>query len=201
MQLRRRIALLSSALVITAPVLSACGFDRATDRENSTIAGANNRTGSVDVLNATLVTTENGSARLVATFSNNAPKKPATVTGISAASDADVTISGFKPIELEPYGMVAPKKSDAEILVEGDVERGGHVRLIFSFADGTESMVNVPVMAAWEEYKGWGPGGSGEQRPEFVGPRSEHGAGHGEESSEESGHAEGDAATDEASAH
>lgn len=186
MQLRRKIALLSSALVITAPALTACGFNWATDRENSTVAGANNRTGSVDVLNAVLVSSENGSARLVATFSNNSTDESATVTdvqGATGANDPKVTVTGFKPIDLDAYAMVAPVKDDTagEILVKGDVERGGYVRLDFTFGDGSTEMVNVPVMAAWEEYDGWGPGGSGIERPKFSGPLSEsstEGSGH-----------------------
>lgn len=188
MQLRRRIALLTSALVITAPALTACGFNMATDRENSTVAGANNRDGSVDVLNAVLVTAENGSARLVATYSNNNVEEAASVTDVQA-TDGDVTVKGFSPVEMKAYGNAVPKHSDPETLVKGDsVKRGGYVRLTFSFGDGTSSEVNVPVMAAWEEYAGWGPGCTSEERPEPVGPLQAHGEGAESEHAAEESH-------------
>lgn len=181
MQLRRKIALLTSALVFTAPALTACGFDWATDRENDTIAGANNRTEDVDVLNAVLVATENGKARLVATFANNIQDAAVKVTDVTPGEGSEgVTIEGFEPIEIAKYGMAAPSKDDPEILVVGnDVERGSHVRLVFEFSTGDSAMVNVQVMPAWEEYAGWGPGGGSEQRTERPGAR--HGAEHATE--------------------
>lgn len=203
MQLRRKIALLTGALVFTAPALTACGFDWATDRENDAVAGTNNRTQDVDVLNAVLVATENGEARLVATFSNNVQDAPVEVTGVSAGEGSEsVEIEGFKPIEIAKYGMAAPSKDDPEILVTGDdVVRGGHVRLVFDFSTGTSAMVNVQVMPAWEEYAGWGPGGGSEERTERPGAR--HGAGHAEEEASDEAHSSEstDADASESAAH
>lgn len=202
MQLRRKIALLTGALVFTAPALTACGFDWATDRENDTIAGTNNRTKDVDVLNAVLVAAENGEARLVATFANNVQDASVEVTGVAPGEGSEgVTIKGFKPFEIAKYGMAAPAKDDAEVLVTGDdVMLGKHVRLVFDFSTGESAMVNVQVMPAWEEYAGWGPGGASQERPER--PGAHHGEEHAEDAASATASAEATpSASHEGSAH
>jgi hypothetical protein len=54
---RRSWALAAGALLLAVP-LSSCGFDKATEREYTPAAGANNRDASVDVLGAAIVSAE-----------------------------------------------------------------------------------------------------------------------------------------------
>lgn len=172
MQLRRKIALSAGALLFIAPALSACGFGMATDRVNEIVVGTDDKSGRVDVLNAVLASAEAGSARFVATFSNNDADKTHTVTGIEAGEGADVQITGFTPVELAGNGLVAPEKSsEAEVIVTGDaVEAGGHVRIEVTFDDGHTARLNVPVVAANDDYEGWGPGGASAPKSEHQAP-------------------------------
>ena len=80
MQLRRSARLLTAtgALVLAASALTSCGFDYATDRVYTPGAGTNDRDGSVDVLGAVVVSAEDGSGTLVASFSNDDETAPAT---------------------------------------------------------------------------------------------------------------------------
>ena len=61
---RLRLALSIGALVLAVPGVSACGFNYATDRENTIANGTNNQDGVVDVLNAVIVS-ERGRLRHV----------------------------------------------------------------------------------------------------------------------------------------
>ena len=66
-----RLALSIGALVLAVPGVSACGFNYATDRENTIANGVSNKDGEVDVLNAVIVSSEDGSGTFIATLSNN----------------------------------------------------------------------------------------------------------------------------------
>ena len=71
MNVRRSIAV--AAAVVAAPVMSSCGvnFDAQTDQVYNPAVGVNDRSGSVDVLNALIVSKAPGSGTVVATLVNN----------------------------------------------------------------------------------------------------------------------------------
>ena len=107
MQLRRSARLLAAAgaLLLAAPVLSSCGFNYATDRPYTPAAGTNDQDGDVDVLGAVVVSAEDGSGTLIATFSNNDD-------GRAGDGHRDrrrrrrrrLEIGDFDPIEIPPGG-------------------------------------------------------------------------------------------------
>ena len=68
---RRSLAV--AALVLTAPVLSSCGvgFGAQTDQVYNPAAGVDVHSGSVDVLNALIVSGTDGSGTVIATLVNN----------------------------------------------------------------------------------------------------------------------------------
>jgi hypothetical protein len=82
---RRSLAV--AAAVLAAPVLSSCGvnFDAQTDQVYNPAVGVNDRDGSVDVLNALVVSGSAGSGTVVATLVNNDQEKDDSVRGIAGA--------------------------------------------------------------------------------------------------------------------
>src|SRR4051812_24707048 len=89
----------AAGAVALAATLSSCGFNVATDRVYTPAAGVNDRDARVDVLNAVVVSGQEGSGTLVASFANNNPTDRATVTSIEGAGDdASVTVDGSFPI-------------------------------------------------------------------------------------------------------
>ena len=83
MQLRMSARVLAAAGALAlATALSSCGFDYATDRVYTPGAGPNDRDGQVDVLGAVVVSGQDGSGTLVASFANNDPDNSATVSSM-----------------------------------------------------------------------------------------------------------------------
>jgi len=154
----RRIALASGALLV-AGTLSSCGFNNATDQIYVSSAGVSSRQGPVDVLSAVVVSAEDGSGTLIATFSNNSTEEAEQVADI-AAGDADTTLKviGFEPIKLGPSGFV--NLADVDGLNEGpavtgdNIEAGGYVDLVFSFGTAEPVELSVPVVREDDSYEG-----------------------------------------------
>lgn len=99
---RRKTALATFAIVL-APVLSSCGFDYATDYENSITVGTNDRSGAVDVLSAHVVSDQAGRGVFIASLANNESDEAIELTGVTS-EQAD--ISAFAPIEVAPQSLV-----------------------------------------------------------------------------------------------
>jgi hypothetical protein len=140
--LRRTTALASLALVL-APVLSSCGFDYATDRENNIAATTSDREGQVDVLGAGIVVAETGEAVFIASFSNNSDEDESSLESVS--SPDGLTFSGFEEVTVEPHGFVNLAESETPVTVEGDLEPGSFVDVTLDFSHGESSTVGVPV--------------------------------------------------------
>ncbi|KRF02686.1 hypothetical protein ASG88_04780 [Nocardioides sp. Soil777] len=146
MQLRRSFALTAAALALTAPALTSCGFDYATDRYYTPANGANNRDGAVDVLGAVVVSTEPGSGTFIASFSNNSTTEPATFTELGATEGGDVTAAEFEPVEIAPGALVNLAEPPADIQVTGEFEAGDFVEVSLGFDNGENTVVEVPVV-------------------------------------------------------
>ena len=158
MHMRRSLALVSGALLLSAP-LASCGFDNATDRVNTITTGTGNRDASVDVLNAVIVSAEDGSGTLVATFVNNDQDDSATVESIepaqSTSDDADqVSSVDFSPINVDPEGLVNLAGEDKGIPVKGDFGAGDVVHLTFGISGAQQVELTVPVVPNCGEYAG-----------------------------------------------
>lgn len=160
MHMRRSLALVSGALLLAAP-LSSCGFDLATDRVYTPAAGANERDASVDILNAAIVSAQEGSGTFIATFVNNDTEQSATVESLApsqagAGSDPDqiTAFPQFSPIEVEPGGLVNLAGEDAGVAVEGDFTAGDVVSLVVQLASGETVEVDAPVVPNCYEFEG-----------------------------------------------
>ena len=180
---RRRLALGAGAALLTLPVLSGCGFNMATDRVYTPGAGTNHRDAEVDVLSAVVVSTEPGSGTFVASFVNNYPDDPASVTGIGGDVATDEEVS----IEISPHGIVNLADEDApDVEVTGEFQAGDFVSVQVQFGDGDFAQLQVPVVDNAGYYAGLdGPA------PEDAGPSFDGPGGHEEGASEGAEPAEG----------
>ena len=146
MQLRRSFALTAAALALTAPALTSCGFDYATDRYYTPANGANNRDGVVDVLGAVVVSTEPGSGTFIASLSNNSTTEPASLTEITATEGGDLTAADFEPVEIAPGALVNLADPPAGLTLTGDFEAGDFVEVSLGFDNGERTSIEVPVV-------------------------------------------------------
>ena len=159
MHLRRSLALAIGTILLAAP-LSSCGFNLGTDRIYTPAAGTNDRSSSLDVLGAVIVSAEEGSGTFVATLVNNDLNNEATLEslepGQSAGEEGEraVSIGEFSPITVPPGGLVNLAAEDRGIRVEGDFRAGQVVPLTLTVSGGDVLEMNVPVVPNCGEFEG-----------------------------------------------
>ena len=154
MHLRRSLALVSGALLLTAP-LASCGFDLATDRVNTIAPGATDRDATVDVLNAVIVSAEEGSGVFITTLVNNDTEEAGTLEGVTADDAEAVQVGEFSPIEIVPSGLVNLAADDQQgIPVEGELSAGDVVPMTLQLSGGQTVQLEVPVVANCGEFEG-----------------------------------------------
>lgn len=150
--LRRSIA--AAAVVLAAPVLASCGFDYQTDQVYTPSEGVNDRSGSVDVLNALIVSGENGSGTLVAGLVNNDTEDSDSLSEVTGAEqDLTITVDNAGgPVEIPADGLVQ-LADEGDITVTADQVRPGmFVTLKFTFENAQTVTLDVPVVSADPPY-------------------------------------------------
>ncbi len=150
--LRRTLALGLAGLAATA-ALTACGFNYPTDRVNNISAGANYRDGTVDILNAVIVSKEANSGTFIATFVNNDNTDTVTLQSISGDNTAIGQVDMSQPLPVPPNGLVNLANTGG-IPVNGTFELGQFVTLTFQFDDGSTVPLDVPVVLDAEQWAG-----------------------------------------------
>ena len=154
MTLRRNVALATGALVFAVPALSSCAFSYPTDEIYTPAAGANNRAGSVDVLNGVIVATEDGSGTFIATLSNNDVDDATALDSLSGGGDdTDLAVDPFPAIEI-PAGGFVNLADDPTIKVSGEFLQGDFVEVVLDFANGDQTSLKVPVVVNGGEHAG-----------------------------------------------
>lgn len=178
-KIRRRAAVV--ATVLAAPALAACSvnFDAQTDQYYTPTDGENAREGTVDILHALIVSDTAGSGRLIAGLSNPGTNRDQPV-GLEPGDSAeesptgegeDTALTGVRGLEESegvqfslvegettiPSGglLQLADEGSAVIAVNGDPEQvapGQYVRVAFSFDNGEEVEVNVPVFPPGTDY-------------------------------------------------
>ncbi len=149
MNVRRSIA--AAALVLAAPVLASCGFSEQTDQVYNAAAGVDDRSGSVDVLNALVVSGVDGSGTVVASLVNGDQQHADRLTGITSGDPGrqDVTASGPSGGTAIPAGGAVNLSDKGQWHVSGKpVLAGQFVKLTFTFDRGGQVTLDVPVMLA-----------------------------------------------------
>jgi hypothetical protein len=161
---RRLVPVAAAALLLAVPALSSCGvnFDAQTDQYYTPADGVSNREGTVDVLNAMIISNDAGSGRLVAALANGDTEEADTLTGVRGIEeDEDVQVQLVGGDTAIPAGGVLQlaDQDAAVVMVTGDPEKvkpGTFVRLAFMFQNGEEADVNVPVLDAGEPGETYG---------------------------------------------
>ncbi len=141
----------AAVLVVAAPLLSSCGinFGAQTDQVYNPSAGVDDRSGTVDVLNALVVSGSEGSGTVIASLVNNEQGRDDTLRGVAGAgadSSLQVTVGGDTTI---PAGGLLNLATTGSITARGDrIKPGYFVEITFSFARGQAITLQAPVVSA-----------------------------------------------------
>jgi len=154
MLLRRSLALVTGALLLAAP-LASCGFDPATNRVNTITPGTSDRDGTVDVLNAVIVSAEEGSGVFITTLVNNDLTNEASLDSMAADDAEAVQVSEFPSVTVAANGLVNLAADDEEpIPVEGELAAGDVIPMTLQLSGGQVVRLDVPVVPNCDEFAG-----------------------------------------------
>jgi len=138
------------ASLLLAPVLTACGFSVQTDQVYQAAVGPNYRLGHVDILNALIVSGQDGTGTFAGTLvnkDNTADDRLDSVTGpdiVAARRTVDI-----------PAGGVARLAESGVLTLTGDgIKPGAYVELTVAFSNGDSTTMKVPVVEAVGDYAG-----------------------------------------------
>lgn len=136
------------AALLLAPALTACGFNEQTDQVYQAAVGVNDRSGQVDILNALIVSGEDGSGTFAGTLVN---KSTTEDDGLDDVTGPGITASRTT-VEI-PASDSVPLADKGELSLEGSkIQPGNFIELTFSFSSGQTTTVKVPVVAASGDY-------------------------------------------------
>lgn len=161
--MQKRLAVTGALVALALPALTACSsFDYATDRPNEITHGGSTLDGAIRINAARIVTAQEGSGVLVGTFSLDPAINPAvagkalpSVTSIATATDAEETVTpeSFTPIELPKSGIInLADPTVGGIAVTGDFKPGDSIPMTFTFSEGEEKTISVPVVTQCGPY-------------------------------------------------
>ena len=146
-----RRSLAAAALALGVPALSSCSvsFDAQTDAVYNAAVGVDDRSGSVDVLNALVVSGTEGSGTVVATFVNNDSQNDDSLKGVAGAGeDSSLQVTPGGSTDIIAGGLLSLAE-EGEVEVRGErVVPGNFVEITFSFDRGEPVTVKAPVVTA-----------------------------------------------------
>lgn len=151
MHLRRTLALTIAAVLLLA--LTGCVKQFATDRPYTQAAGTNSQDAKVDVLNAVIVATEDGSGTFIATLANNSATEPATFDALEGIDQAQLTATEFSPKEIPALGALN-LATDGGVEVTGEFALGDFVPVSVQFGNGEQVAMDVPVVTNCGDFAG-----------------------------------------------
>ncbi len=152
---RRRLALASLPLAVTALTSCAVNFGAQTDQPYNPSTGVDDRSGEVDVLNALVVSGGAGSGAVIATLVNNDQVHADALRRVAGAgADASVKVTPGGATAIPHGGLLNLAKSGRITVTGSQVVPGGVVTLTFSFARAQAITVDAPVVANSSEYAG-----------------------------------------------
>jgi hypothetical protein len=139
--------------LLLATTLTSCGFGYATDRVYTPANGVNDRDADVDVLNAVIVSGQEGSGTFIASFANNDQDAEASVDTFAGAGEDASLEADFQPITIPPGGLVN-LEDDGGIVVTGDFAAGNFVTVTMSFSSGQSVEMDVITVTDCGVYAG-----------------------------------------------
>jgi hypothetical protein len=146
---RRRLPRVAAAafLVLLVPALAACGFNVQTDQVYQPSTGVNDRSGTVDVLGAVIVSGQDGQGTLVASLVNKSETKSDTLSSVTAADpNAGITTRLKAPVEVAANSLVNLADQGAVSLTGESITPGPFIGLVLTFTSGEEVHLNIPVV-------------------------------------------------------
>ena len=142
---QRRVAI---AALLLAPLLTACGFSAQTDQVYQAAVGVNDRSGEVDLLNALIVSGEDGSGTFAGTLVNKSTTEDDRLDSVTGPG-----ITAARRTVVVPAEGVARLAESGVITLRGDaIKPGAFVELTFAFNNGQSTTVRVPVVEAAGDY-------------------------------------------------
>jgi hypothetical protein len=138
-----------AAVLLAAPVLSSCGvsFGAQTDKPYNPAVGVDDRSGSVDVLNALIVSGDDGSGTVVAGLVNNDEQNADTLKSVTGSGDdAAVKVQVSGPTTIPAGGLLNLAEQGGVTATGPQVKAGTFVTLTFAFDRGQAITVDVPVV-------------------------------------------------------
>jgi hypothetical protein len=145
---RSRLATL--AMVLLVPALGACAYQ--TDQVYQPAVGVNDRSGTVDVLAAVVVSGSDGSGTFIASLVNKDQSQPVTLVSVTGPSGVKTQL--VAPVKVAPDTLVNLADLGAASVSGDGVQAGSFVRLKLQFDNGQQTTVNAPVVDRTEEYSG-----------------------------------------------
>ena len=152
---RRRLAAL--AVVLLLPTLGACGFGYQTDQVYQPGVGVNDRSETVNVLGAVVVSTSEGRGTFVASIVNRDVEESDSLSGVTG-EDVEAQVSA--PVEIAPDSLVNLADTGAVGVTGEGITPGAFTRLTLTFESGQEVELNVPVVPYEDEYRDIKPASS-----------------------------------------
>jgi hypothetical protein len=141
---RARRSTAAAALALLVPALAACGFNPQTDQVYQGATGVNERGEGIDVLNALIVSDEDGRGTFAGTLVNLDADNDRLVSITDASGTVDVAV---------PTGEAVNLGATGEVRLEGaQIKPGAFVPLTLQFAGGQTTKLGVPVVAHRGEF-------------------------------------------------
>jgi copper(I)-binding protein len=142
--------LCAGALVLAAPTLASCSKEKATDKIYTPANAANDRSERIDVLNAKIVSTSEGSGTFIVTLVNNDSNAPGAEDDAAdqlVGLAGEVTAKLAEPVDV-PAGGIAVLAAPAGkgIKVTGEFKAGEFVEVTLTFKNAEEVTLEVPVV-------------------------------------------------------
>jgi len=142
---------LAATVVLLAPALAGCStnFKAPTDQIYIPGRGVNDRTSEVNVLNALVVSGEDGSGRVVTTLVNVNPDEADDLTAVTVAG-SEAAITGDTEIAPLQFNNLV---DDTEVIAEAEgIHAGDFIEITFTFENAAPVTVDAPVVPPGSEY-------------------------------------------------
>jgi hypothetical protein len=152
----KRLRFAAAAVALAVPALSSCSsnFNAPTDQVYTPGVGVNDRSGTIDVLHALIVSGEDGSGTVIAGLVNNDQEQPDTLADVAGAGDdqAITVSSGDAQVEIPAGGFVQLADEGNISVTATQIQPGKFVELTFSFANSESVNIEVPVVENTGEF-------------------------------------------------
>jgi hypothetical protein len=145
-----------------APLVASCSFgtsnfDAQTNQFYTPAEGVSDRSSAVDVLNAVVVSAEDGTGRFVAGLANNSNTADDSLDSVKGSgASSDVTEASSTPVPLPAGGFVQLADAGVEpVVLQGDQIVAGHfIEVTISFQTADTVTVKVPVVTNEDDWSG-----------------------------------------------